>query len=65
MSDILFTKLTSRKFLAAVVAGVVAVLADAGVIDPSQAATIVVHLTPLVYIVVEGFLDLMLTADSR
>ena len=50
-------RFTSRKFIAAVVAGVVAVLADVGVIDPTLQASIIVHATPLVYIIVEGVLD--------
>lgn len=52
-------RFTSRKFIAAVVAGVIAVLADVGVIDPTLQASIIAHATPLAYIFVEGFLDLM------
>lgn len=55
--DNLLDRLTSRKFLAAVVGAVVAVLAAAGVIDPTQEQTIIAQATPLVYIVVEGILD--------
>ena len=50
-------RFTSRKFLAAVVAGIVAVLADVGVIDPTVQASIIAHATPLVYILVQGWLD--------
>ena len=50
-------RLSSRKFLAAAVAAVIAVLADVGVISPSESATIIAHATPLAYIVVEGALD--------
>ena len=55
--DDLLNRLSSRKFIAAVVAGVIAVLADVGVIDPTTEATAIAHATPLVYIVVEGALD--------
>ena len=51
-------RFTSRKFIAAVVAGIVAVLADVGVIDPTMQASILLHATPLAYILVEGLLDL-------
>ena len=53
----LFQRLSSRKFLAAAVAAVIAVLADVGIISPSESATIIAHVTPLAYIVVEGALD--------
>ena len=55
----LLDRFTSRKFLAAVVAGVIAVLADAGVIDPALEATVIAHATPLAYIFVEGALDFL------
>ena len=55
--DSLPDRFTSRKFLAAVVAGVIAVLADVGVIDPALEATVIAHATPLAYILVEGVLD--------
>lgn len=50
-------RFTSRKFIAAVVASVVAVLADVGVIDPTLQANVIMHATPLAYIIVEGVLD--------
>lgn len=50
-------RFTSRKFITAVVAAVVAVLADVGVIDPTLQGNIIAHATPLVYIIVEGVLD--------
>ena len=55
--DSLVARLTSRKFLAAVVAGVISVLAAVDVIDPSNGQVLVAQATPLVYILVEGFLD--------
>ena len=55
--DDLLDRLTSRKFLAAVVGGVIAVLAAVGVIDPSNEQVIIAQVTPLAYIVVEGLLD--------
>ena len=55
--DRLLDRFTSRKFIAAVVAGVIAVLADVGVIDPTTEATVIAHATPLAYIIVEGILD--------
>ena len=57
--EYLLSKVTSRKFLAAVVAGVIAVLADVGLIDPATSASIIAHVTPVVYIVMEGLLDLV------
>lgn len=55
--DRLLDRFTSRKFIAAVVAGVIAVLADVGLIDPALEATVIAHATPLAYILVEGALD--------
>ena len=52
-------RLSSRKFIAAAVAAIIAVLSDVGIIDPSESATIIAHATPLAYIVVEGVLDLV------
>ena len=50
-------RFTSRKFLAAVVAGLIGVLAATGTISPSEQQTIIAQVTPLVYILVEGVLD--------
>lgn len=47
----------SRKFLAAVVAGTIGILAAVGVINPSEQQTIIAQVTPLAYILVEGVLD--------
>ena len=55
--DNVLDRLTSRKFIAAAVATVIALLADAGVIDPTTEATVIAHATPLAYILVEGVLD--------
>ena len=54
----LLKRLTSRKFLAAVVGAVIGILAAADVINPTQSQAIIAQVTPLVYIVVEGALDL-------
>ena len=48
---------SSRKFLAAVVAGVIGVLAAVDVINPSEQQAIIAQVTPLVYILVEGVID--------
>ena len=61
--DNLLDRFSSRKFLAAAVATVIAVLADIGVIDPSTEATVIAHATPVVYILVEGVLDLITAKD--
>ena len=53
----MFERFTSRKFLAAVVGGTIAVLAGADVIDPTQQQETIATLTPIVYILVEGLLD--------
>lgn len=55
--DNFLNRLSSRKFIAAAVATMVAVLADVGLIDPSTEATVIAHATPLAYILVEGVLD--------
>lgn len=53
----LFRRLSSRKFLATAVATTVAVLANFGVISPDTQATVIANLTPIIYILVQGFLD--------
>lgn len=55
-SDIV-TRFTSRKFLAAATAFVVAVLISAGVLEATAEQTFIVQGTPLVYILVQGILD--------
>lgn len=60
----LLKRFTSRKFIAAAVAALIAVLSDLGFIDQSQAADVVTHATPLAYILVEGLLDLLLERPS-
>ena len=63
MDNLHLDRFSSRKFLAAAVATVIAVLADIGVIDPSTEATVIAHATPVVYILVEGVLDLITAKD--
>ena len=58
MKDDLFNRFSSRKFLAAVVGGVVAVLAATGVIDASREQEIIAQATPVIYIVVQGAIEL-------
>ena len=57
MMDDIISRFLSRKFLAAVVAVVIGVLAAVGVINPSEQQTIIAQVTPLVYILVEGVID--------
>lgn len=54
---ILKPKLTSRKFLSTVAAFAVGILASVGVLDLETSARIGAQVSPLLYILVEGFLD--------
>jgi hypothetical protein len=56
-------RFTSRKFLLAVVGSVVAVLAAAGVIDVSTQQETVAQAAPIVYILVEGLIDVLRGRD--
>ena len=62
MKDDLFNRFTSRKFLAAVVGGTIAVLSAVGVIDATSKQEIIAWVTPVVYIVVQGAIDLLKTS---
>ena len=53
----LLPRLTSRKFIAAVVGGVVTFLASAGVIDPSTTEAVTGATIVVAYVVVQGFID--------
>ena len=53
----LLPKLTSRKFIATVVGGVVTFLASAGVIDPSTTEAVTGAAIVIAYVVVQGIID--------
>ena len=55
--DDLLDRLTSRKFLAAVVGGIVTFLASAGVIDPSTTETVTGAGIVVAYMVIQGVID--------
>lgn len=57
MIEEIVTRFTSRKFIAAVVAGVVTFLASAGIIDPSTTEAVTGAAIVIVYVVVQGILD--------
>ena len=52
LTNNIIERFTSRKFLAAVVGGTIAVLAGADVINPTQQQETIATLTPIVYILV-------------
>lgn len=50
-------RFTSRKFLLTVIAGVMAILGAAGVIDQEQEVILAESLVPIFYILVQGVTD--------
>ncbi|MDR7574210.1 MAG: hypothetical protein QN194_14960 [Armatimonadota bacterium] len=59
MSEDIIKRFTSRKFLAAAAAFVASILSTAGVIDASQEAEVAGYAAVIVYVIVEGVLDLL------
>ena len=57
MKDDIISRFTSRKFIAAVVGGIVTFLASAGVIDPSVTEAVTGAAIVIAYVVVQGILD--------
>ena len=57
MKDDIISRFSSRKFLAAVVGGIVTFLASAGVIDPSTTDAVTGAAIVIAYVVVQGVID--------
>ena len=58
LPTVLFLKAQSRKFVAAIAQGVVALLVLGGVLDANSANELLLSLTPSLYIIVQGVIDL-------